>query len=950
MLKSSGHKHAFKARLLTCGATVALVAAALTAPAFAQDAAPAAAPADDNTTVVITGIRKGIQDAISAKKKSSQIVEAVSAEDIGKLPDVSIAESIARLPGIAAQRTNGRASTLSIRGLGPDYTLTTLNGREQVSTNDNRSVEFDQYPSELISQVLVYKTPKADMVAQGLAGTADLQTVRPLAFGKRAFAINVRGEENSEKAAVGGMKNTGDRYSAMYIDQFANNTIGLALGYAHTESPYQTLKKESWGFPHCGDLNYDGGRNTYNTCSVDPSNLGKLITGGEKDAVDSSNLTRDGYMGVLEFKPNDNFHLVLDGYHSDFNELQRIQRIEYPLAWGGVASDLTISHLEPGFTTDANYINHGVFTNVHPVVENYINQRHAKLDSFGANATYKLNDQWSLMGDLSTSKVVRDDTLIESTAGTGANHTGLPDTITFTQDANGFTTLQSVVDYSDFSKVFLTDPGGWGGPAGMPGYRAGYVKVPHIEDEINAFKLATTRTFGGGPFSSVTVGFNHTEHTKSKKGVEGYLSLPDAATVVPDKYRTGTTDATFLGSTSGMISYDALAMWNDGFFNFTQDYTTASIQKTWSVKEKIDYAYIMANIDTTMGGVPVTGNVGVMSEHADQRATSLYTTGSGSPTDFAAVTAGTSYTDILPSLNLNFQVADDTTVRFGLGTTVARPRMDDMAAGTGYSVVTDGGSPSQFNGKSIYWTGGGGNPKLKPWKSDNIDLSIEKYFGRKGYVSAAVFYKHLETFIYNNTTLHDYTGVPLPSYCGAPASCTSADANRMGTSSQQNNGQGGHIQGLELTASIPGEIIAPWLDGFGIIASESLNASKINPTGTNAVDIPGLSKKVINATFYYEKYGFSARISDRYRGDFLGEVPNYTNTLENDWVHSESVVDAQLGYSFQNGPLKGFSVSLSGQNLTNEPFTLLQGKGQDGTVLRQEKYGSTYLFGVNYRY
>ncbi|MGZ3297865.1 MAG: TonB-dependent receptor, partial [Asticcacaulis sp.] len=833
-----------KTRLLACGALGALVTACAlaAAPALAQDNTQTAAQPSDTTTVVVTGIRKGIQDAISAKKKNSQIVEAVSAEDIGKLPDASIAESIARLPGIAAQRTNGRASTLSVRGLGPDYTLTTLNGREQVSTNDNRSVEFDQYPSELISQVLVYKTPKADMVAQGLAGTADLETVRPLAFGKRAFAANIRGETNSEKAAIGGMKNTGDRYSLMYIDQFANKTIGLALGYAHTDSPYQTMKKESWGFP-----NFDSTH---------------VITGGEKDAVDSSNLTRDGYMGVLEFKPNDRLHMTFDGYHSDFNELQRIARLEYPLYWSS-------AQLQPGYTLGDTSVTHGVFTGVNTVVENYINQRHAKLDSFGWNTEYKLNDKWALMADLSSSKVVRDDTLIESTAGTGANGTGPKDTITFTQEENGLTDLKGVLNYGDFSKVFLTDPGGWGGPIA---HRAGYVKVPHVEDEIKAVKLAATRAFGGGIFSSVTFGYNHTEHTKSKKGVEGYLGLKGTAdtAVVPDQYRTGTTDASSLGNTSGMISYDALGLYNSGFFNFVQDYTTASLQKTWTVKEKIDYAYLMANISTTWGGVPVTGNIGLMSEHADQRATSLYTTGSGSSTDLTPVTAGTSYTDILPSLNLNFQVSETTTVRFGMGTTVARPRMDDMAAGTGYSVTTNGGNPTLFQGKPVYWTGGGGNPLLKPWKADNIDLSIEKYFGRKGYISAAVFYKKLDTFIFNNTTPHDYTGVPLPAYCAAPASCSLADANRMGTSSQQTNGNGGHIKGLELTASIPGELIAPWLDGFGLIASESLNSSSINPSGTNKVDIPGLSKQVINTTLYYEKYGFSARISDRYRGDFLG--------------------------------------------------------------------------------
>src|SRR5690606_27950505 len=114
--------------------------------------------------VVVTGIRRGIESAISVKRDATSIVEAISAEDIGKLPDVSIAESIARLPGMAAQRVAGRAQVITVRGLSPDFATTLLNGREMVSTGDNRSVEFDQYPSELISGVTVYKTPDSGLV------------------------------------------------------------------------------------------------------------------------------------------------------------------------------------------------------------------------------------------------------------------------------------------------------------------------------------------------------------------------------------------------------------------------------------------------------------------------------------------------------------------------------------------------------------------------------------------------------------------------------------------------------------------------------------------------------------------------------------------------------------------------------------------------------------------
>jgi iron complex outermembrane recepter protein len=161
----------------------AAAAALLCASGVAQaQTAPAAAPTGD--VVTITGIRRGIESAISVKKNSDSIVEAVSAEDIGKLPDSSIAESIARLPGLTAQRVAGRAANVSIRGLSGDFSTALLNGREQVSIGDNRAVEFDQYPSELLSAVVVYKTPDGALLGQGLAGTIDMQTVRPLSHGR----------------------------------------------------------------------------------------------------------------------------------------------------------------------------------------------------------------------------------------------------------------------------------------------------------------------------------------------------------------------------------------------------------------------------------------------------------------------------------------------------------------------------------------------------------------------------------------------------------------------------------------------------------------------------------------------------------------------------------------------------------------------------------------------
>ena len=168
-----------------------------------------------------------------------QIVEAISAEDIGKLPDASVAESISRLPGVAMQRSpvSGRAQQISVRGMSPDFNGGLLNGREQASTGSSRSVEFDQYPAELLGSIIVYKTADAGLVGQGLSSTTDLQSVRPLNFGQRNIVVNYRQEFNSKAENKPGFSTgSGDRASLSYIDQFADRAVGVALGLTHTNS------------------------------------------------------------------------------------------------------------------------------------------------------------------------------------------------------------------------------------------------------------------------------------------------------------------------------------------------------------------------------------------------------------------------------------------------------------------------------------------------------------------------------------------------------------------------------------------------------------------------------------------------------------------------------------------------------------------------------------------
>ncbi len=931
----------------TAGYAIFLVAGS--AVTFAQDQSAGAAGDEGLQEVVVTGIRKSIQDAISVKKIDSSIVEVVSAEDIGKLPDSSIAESIARLPGIAAQRTNGRAQTLSIRGLGPDFTVTTLNGREQATTNDNRTVEFDQYPSELVTQVKIYKTPDAGMAYQGIAGTTDISTVHPLSYDGRRTVVTYRREQNAQDVNIPGLTRNGNRGNLTYIDQFMDDTLGVAFGVAYNKSPYQARTKEPWGY---ADIDGDA--------PAGPRT--DVILGGDKSGIQSSFYERMGYLGVVEYQPNDQLHMVLDAYHSDFKELQTIQRVEYGTRWADPATPVT----NEGDMEDGRVLE-GTFTNLpFVVIENYNNDRKATVDSIGLNTNFVLGDAWNLNADLSYSHVERDDLRLESTAGIGKKNDGtfvspqISVAMTTGPDGRSYLTptiANPLLSFDDYNDVQLSDPGSWGG--GLR--RSGFVGHPEIEDEIKAVRLAAVRKFDGAKIADVMFGVNYADREKSKDPFQSLLYLPGNVShvVVPEPFRTGVANGNFFGLPGGVVSYDAIGLWHSGFWqpidaavdpNASPGDRVYDVTNAWTVNEKLTTVYAKVNLNLELAGLPLKGNFGVQSVTADQNSLVGYVNGdtAGVPVlDVSYRNEGAKYTNILPSLNLALELPHDQKVRLGAAVTVARPRMDELGGGNGYTVVQDGGDPKEGpNGEPLYWErNGGGNPLLRPWKANTYDLSWEKYFGdNQGYVSVAAYYKDLKTYIVQEGFLFDFTGFELP-----VGDYDNANANRIGVATHRVNGSGGWIKGFEATVSLPFGTFWEPLNGLGLIVSGAKNDSSILINGVET-PVPGLSERVINSTLYFEKAGFSARVSNRNRGKFVGEVPAFDATLALNTVAAESILDAQIGYEFRDGPMEGLSVSLQGTNLTDEPFALTQVGAPTVDLIKYQEYGANYSLAVTYRF
>lgn len=925
--------------------TLALAAAGFSTVGHAQDAAQPAkkqsateARAEakkkaELEVIEIKGFRRSVAESINVKRFSTNVVESVSAEDIGKLPDSSIAESLARLPGLAAQRLDGRASKVTIRGFGENESTTTFNGREQVSIGDNRGVEFDLYPSEIMSGVTVYKTPNATLDAEGIAGVVNMQTVRPLSK-ERTIQFNGQFEQTSLEKLNPDGKDTGYRGTFSYIDKFADDKVGVAFAYSRMSSPNQEKRWNSWGYPEF---------------SVAGKNYS--ILGGAKPFVRSSVLDRDSAMLVVEAAPTDKLKLTFDTLYVDFSDEKILRGIEIPFAWG---YNKGTSAVEIDQAT--GFVTKGKVTDEFLVVRNDLENRDAKLKSYGFNLQYEANDDWTVDFDASTSSVDREIWSFESYAGTGrGDKLGVGDTLTYEmKSGNSGAIFTPSLNYADYNLIRLGGPRSWGwssalnqkyGVVGNSLYentaQDGFLNAPTIDDELTSVKLAATRLLDdAGILTKLHFGVSQRNRDKTKVS-EGYFmtlkNFPETM-VVPEQYRLGSVNLGFIGM-GNMIAYDSGAMLNDGYYNLLAESLTnpSHSQKSWAVQEHVTSVYTQADFESEIGDIPMTGSFGMRMLNTVQssQGTAFGSAGGvikSSPTDISH-----SYRNFLPSLNLIFDVADNQTVRFGAAKTISRARLDEMNS----SVAASYSQQPDANGNN--WSVSGGNPNLEPKRAFGIDLTYENYFSEEGYFSVAYFYKDLQNWIFDGKYEVDMAGVADPLTGQIPA-------NSRATGSGKVNGGGGSLNGAEFSVTLPLSEFTDVLKGFGVIASYTTVDQNVKDQNDNDYDLPGLSKSISSVTAYYENSGFEARISMRHRSDFKGDVYGIGFDTKQVDILGETIVDAQIAYDFGEAGIKsldGLSVFLQGQNLSDEPFVSTQ--GDPLKVGDYQEYGSTYLLGFSYK-
>ncbi len=943
------------------------------------------APAQVIGTVVVTGIRRSIESSIATKRNSDSIVEAISAEDIGKLPDASIAESLARLPGLTGQRgTDGRVNVISIRGLSPAFSGVLLNGREIVSSNDSRAVEYDQFPSELIGSATVYKTPNASLVGQGLSGTVDLMSRRPLDTRGREVAINVRGETNSLKTQVPDVASpTGNRISMSYVNQFANNTIGVAVGFAHLESTTQARVTEldqygdytPYGLPINGTVKSLFQAPTVTWGPVSQALLPLFWTGSQFTKKN----TRDGLMAVLEYKPNNELSSKLDLYYSKFDthevggKLTSNMFASWGQLFGGPNSQNTLSNISTTQVGQNTYATSGTASALPTTTTNWDTKRRDEITAIGWNNSLKVADQWTLVGDLSYSRDVRDEVYQEVYAGPWNNsaNTWAYGPYQWNVPVNG-----GAQTFTPLTTGFLSNPANlrFGDVIGfdyVPGERrwTGVVRDPHSVDVIKSMRLSARRPIElFGVFNNFTGGFNYTQRDKSIEKNETRLVMPldssgNVIRNIPLSAVRSPLNMSWMG-VSDFIRIDVPSLVNSGALGRKAAEFALKANDSF-VYEKISTAFVQLDIDSQIGPVPIRGNLGVQAVHSDQRSEGFEYLGLDNDNPNLALlfkrSGGNKYDDVLPSLNLVAELKPDLIARFGAGMQSARPNINDMRAGGSTPRLNTDPGPNEGTWQVTY----AGNPQLKPWRASAFDVSVEKYFGKRSYISVAAFRKNLLSYVVSSEQAVDRSGAPLPTGYIPTAGVT---VQKLGGEIKPRNGSGGRVEGYEFAVALEGSMLSSALDGFGIVASASkLNSSisdqKVDQNSNQVVvdtksPINGLSGRSNSVTVYYENHGFSARVSQRYRSAFTATTRDIFFRPTTRSQAADKVLDLQFGYAFDdNSSLKGLSLLLQINNLTDTSTTNFKTPGNldvpDATQLVPNytyRFGRQLLAGVNYKF
>ena len=953
------------------------------APAFAQDQAPQAQPDQENADIVVTGFRASLNSALSMKRQEAAAIDSIVAEDIGKFPDSNLAESMQRVPGIALQRGDGgEGRNISVRGLGPAFTRTRINGMEGTSQtgssdiygagNNGRSFDFNVFPTEIFSALSVRKTPSADVEEGSLGATVDLSAPKPMEQ-KEDFVLSMtaRGvynelsKEVDPRASLLVSKKFGDSgfgilgsvayqkrhirevgYSA--VDILSANTNGgfcSPVGFA-PQNPADNAAKGadalncSTGNPRTStsaayqaiyDLRRDDLPNTPGS--------GAFLPRIPRYLNSEQNQERIGGSLTLQFNPDDDTDISLDMLYSRFEVTRRdnyIAAISFARSAANNGQPMT-SVRDIEFDENGSLVQ-GVFDGVDVRSEGLVDHFVSTFKQANLNFRRRLNDSLELSGIVGFNRSIWD---------------GKKRLQTFMDaiDTDGFSI--------DYSKGGTTPTLGFGIDVNDP---ASFNYAPGRADGTVlggfSYQGKPSKNTTDNMTADINLKWTVSDAFSIKGGAEyrrsNFLSTflrPYNADTVVRALPAGTTLADITTTITGVdklwghgapSSWAAIdpEKWADTFGFDDVRYCGVECGGGRSrVREEVMSSYLMANFDLSDAiGFGIRGDVGVRYVKTDMLSSGYIAVAqASSPTgltgQFAA--ASNSYDDWLPSANIVVEPVENVLVRFSGAKVMARPELGLLTPTSGVNPVTRVGNVN--------------NPFLDPIRANTFDVAVEWYFRPGSLLSAAFFYKDIKSFIQNVNSQIPFNQLGLPN---ALLENSNTLPDELFTVSQPFNTPGGKLKGIELNAQIPFTFLDGFFSNFGVLANYTHVTSKIDyilasvngvPTVTTTADLVGLSPNTASGTLYYEDDKFSIRTTGNFRDKFIRGIPASPGSdLQGN--AKTFYMDASASYNVTDR----LKIIVEAQNLTDEQNRLyIDSQRQD--TLFETRIGRTFTFGVTYR-
>lgn len=854
----------------------------LPVPALAQDADQEPGETTGNEIIVEGEIARSIEDSLEAKRQLDVIGDAIIGDEIGDLPDISVAETLERVVGVTSDRFKGGASELSIRGLGAFLGASFLNGREISSGSDGRDVNFGQFPSELVNGAVIYKSQEASFIEGGVSGLIELQTLRPLDYGKRRVQILALGGYSDYEDRVDDGSPLNYRLTASYVDQFqvGDGELGISIGgQIRRDTAPEDIYTSSSTYRPCNTIE---GIDQSNNCAFDTDSNG--VPNGASDQfyfvsnqyiyrAMATEADRDAVMGAIQWIPSPSVEINLDAQYSFRDDIE--ERANLVVADG--RRDIVPLSISPtgallNWTGETRIENQSVWR-----------QRTEEYLGLGGNLAWN-SGPLTLAVDVGYSETKRRQDELDMRIRTNSR-------VLFELQNDGvevpnLTFLDVSAVESNTGLAFDLD----NHDIYTNGARARR-RLENVDDQIFAVRLDAEYEVNGGFFRSFEAGFRYADRQRIQDdGIDTTLSLVDGNyfndAAIAARRDTFLVEDLFEGADTDMqgitwATWDPQAL----FVAITGSRdaglptgSTLSPQDT-DVTEETYAGYFQANFDTMFGSTPARGNFGVRVVHTKSTSvgiSSALETSPGTDPDSIIITEvgdpitnveRNDFTNILPSANLILELAPDKLLRLAAYRALARPDQFSLSAALTFDEEAELGDLGAIVSAS-------GNPLLEPLLSWNADVSFEWYAARTSSLSIAAYAKSLQTGFETSVT-------PLTIIVdGAPAEVI------VGRTVNSNDKS--HLLGFEIAAQHKFDFGLGFQASYNFADSNFEFPDPVVVSGlaisdfTEPANIPGYSRHSLNATGFFETDNFNIRLAYKWRSDYFKPFRSGQNRFTKD--------------------------------------------------------------------